>query len=241
MASRAQTHLQFYRQMQDAEYSTQDLVLVDRAYRLAMQLFAGHYRPNNKPFIAHLVGTASILAAVHQPAFVVAAGLLHSAYWLGLGRKGAGVKPRYRKDLAALLGAQAERLVYNYSNRRWSVEDFRLSADDVRSLAAEERQLYLIKLADVHEEFLDAGHLYQPRKKLLWDQDASASWLPDASQLIQALGFDAWAREFQRAIENRSRAIPAEIRGEASGSRILAPGWANSHWKNRVVRWLSRH
>jgi (p)ppGpp synthase/HD superfamily hydrolase len=83
MASRAQTHLQFCRQMQDAEYSTQDLVLVDRAYRLAMQLFAGHYRPNNKPFIAHLVGTASILAAVHQPAFVVAAGLLHSAYWLG--------------------------------------------------------------------------------------------------------------------------------------------------------------
>ena len=55
MGSYAQTHLQLYRQLQDGLYGEEDLVLVDRAYRVAMRLFAGHYRPNNKPFLMHLL------------------------------------------------------------------------------------------------------------------------------------------------------------------------------------------
>lgn len=213
---------------------------MDQAYRLAMQLFAGNYRPNNKPFIAHLVGTASILAAVHQPAFVIAAGLLHSAYFLGLGRKGAGIKPRYRKDLTMLIGVQSEQLVYEYSNRRWSVQDFGISADTLLARTSEEQLVYLIKLADIHEEFLDAGHRYQPRKKLLWDEDNKTCYLQGIGRLIEELGYESWAGEFQHAIENTAPAIPPEIRGQARSSHILAPGWSNKRWKNRLVRWLSR-
>ena len=241
MTARAQTNLQLYRQMQDCSYSQHDLVLVDKAHRLAMQLFAGYYRPNNKPFIAHLVGTASILAAAQQPAYVIAAGLLHSAYWLGLGRKGAGVKPHYRKELTTLLGVQAEQLVYEYSNRQWSVQDFSISVDDLLSLTAEEKLLYLIKLADIHEEFLDAGHHYQPKKKLLWDEDKSALYLQDVGRLIGELGYGNWAEEFRRAVETSSPEIPPAVCSQAKSSRILAPGWSNKRWKNRLLRWLSRH
>lgn len=236
----AQTNLQLYRQMQDCSYSPHDLVLVDKAHRLAMQLFAGQYRPNNKPFVAHLVGTASILAATHQPAYVVAAGLLHSAYWLGLGRKGERVKPRYRRELTTLLGAHAEQLVYEYSNRRWSVQDFSISPDDLLSLAAEEKLLYLIKLADIHEEFVDAGHHYQPHKKLLWDEDRKMSYLQDVGRLMEELGYEDWAVEFRRAVEASSPEVPPAIRGQLRSSRILAPGWSNKRWKNRLLRWLSR-
>ena len=90
----AQTHLQLYRQLQDAAYKEEDLLLIDRSYRYAMRIFSGQFRPNNKPFLMHLVGVASILASIRQPSYVVAAGLLHSAYALGLGLQGDRIRLR---------------------------------------------------------------------------------------------------------------------------------------------------
>jgi (p)ppGpp synthase/HD superfamily hydrolase len=188
----AQTHLQLYRQLQDASYSEEDVVLVDRAYRIAMRLFAGHYRPNNKPFLMHLVGVASILVNARQPAAVIAAGLLHSAY-LGRGRKGSRINRIHRKQIAASLGQKVEEMIYAYSNRNWSVHDFRGLGDNPPSLTVDDRQLYLIKLADIHEEFLDAGYLYQPGKKLLRDEDRNKSWLQDVGKQISTLGYESWA------------------------------------------------
>jgi (p)ppGpp synthase/HD superfamily hydrolase len=242
MVSYAQTHLQLYRQLKDGLYGEEDLVLVDGAYQIAMRLFAGHYRPNNKPFLMHLVGVASILANVRQPAVVVAAGLLHSAYPLGLGRKGNEVNLKYRKQIAASLGQEVEQLVYEYANRRWSVCDFRDDKDDVQSLTRDGRQLYLIKLADIHEEFLDAGHLYQPRKKLLWDEDTNESWLQDVAKRIESLGYESWAQEFRLAVDSNKGNLPDAIRGKANSSYIVAPGlWSDNHLKNRLLRWLARH
>lgn len=237
----AQTHLQLYRQLQDAEYGEADLLLVDRAYQIAMRLFSGHYRPNNKPFLIHLIGVASILANARQPAFVVAAGLLHSAYSLGLGYKDTHVKPRFRKEITEALGDDAEKLIYDYSSRIWSVQDFGSLAADLPSSAIEEQQLYLIKMADVHEEFLDNGQLFQPRKKLLWDTESNTSWLEDIANLIDRLGYESWARDFQRDVNIDEKKLPVAILGKASSSFILAPGLSNSSLKNRLVRWLSRH
>jgi (p)ppGpp synthase/HD superfamily hydrolase len=238
----AQTHLQLYRQLQEGLYSEEDLILADRAYQIAMRLFAGHYRPNNKPFLMHLVGVASILTNVRQPAVVIAAGLLHSAYPLGLRRKGNEVSRKHRKQIAAFLGQEVEQLIYEYANRRWSVFDFRDREEDVQSLTLDGRQLYLIKLADIHEEFLDAGHLYQPRKKLLWDEDKSESWLQDAATRIESLGYESWAQEFRLAVESNKGNLPDAILGKAKSSYIITPGLlSDNHLKNRLIRWLARH
>ena len=237
----AQTHLQLYRQLQDASFGEEDLVLVDRAYQIAMRLFAGYYRPNNKPFLVHLVGVASILLNARQPAVVIAAGLLHSAY-LGLGKKGSRVNRIYRKQIAESLGEKVEQLIHSYSNRHWSVRDFRDLEDDLPSFTIDDRQLYLIKLADIHEEFLDAGHLYQPRKKLLWDEDTNKAWLQDVAKRISTLGYESWAQEFQLAVDSNKGNIPDAIRGKASSSYVLAPGLPfDSHLKNRLIRWLARN
>jgi (p)ppGpp synthase/HD superfamily hydrolase len=235
----AQTHLQLYRQLQDASYGEEDLILVDRAYQIAMRLFAGYYRPNNKPFLMHLVGAASILVNVRQPAVVIAAGLLHSAY-LGRGRKGSRINRIRRKQIAASLGQKVEELIYAYSNRRWSVHDFRDLKDDPQSLTIEDRQLYLIKLADIHEEFLDAGHLYQPQKKLLGDEGTNNSWLQDVGKRISTLGYESWAREFQLAVDSNKGNIPEATRGKARSSYVLAPGLFDSHLKNMLIRLLAR-
>src|SRR6059058_2198532 len=76
----AQTNIELYGQLFQADSPDADLRGVQAAYELAMRLFAGHFRPNHKPFLAHLVGTASILAAHGGDSRLVAAGLLHSAY-----------------------------------------------------------------------------------------------------------------------------------------------------------------
>jgi (p)ppGpp synthase/HD superfamily hydrolase len=239
MAYYAQTHLQLYRQLQDASYNEEDVVLVDRAYRIAMRLFAGHYRPNNKPFLMHLVGVASILVNACQPAAVIAAGLLHSAY-LGRGGKGSRMNRIHRKRIAASLGQKIEEMIYAYSNRNWSVHDFRDLGDNLPSLTVDDRQLYLIKLADIHEEFLDAGYLYQPGKKLLRDENTNKSWLQDVGKRISTLGYESWAQEFQRAVDSNKGNILDAIRGRASSSYIQAPGLSDSHLKNRLIRWLAR-
>lgn len=238
----AQTHLQLYRQLQDGLYVEEDLILVDRAYQIAMRIFAGYYRPNNKPFLMHLVGVASILANVRQTAVVVAAGLLHSAYPLGLRRKGNEVNRRHREQIAASVGKEVEHLVYEYGNRRWSVCDFHDSEDDAQLLTLDGRQLYLIKLADLHEEFLDAGHLYQPRKKLLWDEDTNEFWLQDVAKRIESLGYESWAREFRLAVDSNKGKLPDAILGKANSSYIVTPGLlSDNHLKNRLIRWLARH
>src|SRR5262245_4841225 len=99
MRAYAQTNIQLFNQLRYYAYSDADLNLVRDAYELAMVLFSGRFQSSGKSFIAHVVGTASILAWVRLPAPVVAAGLLHNAYGsgdFGDGRRGA-TTPRRRR------------------------------------------------------------------------------------------------------------------------------------------------
>ena len=75
----AQTNLALYQQLHDLGYTPEKLADIREAYELATALFAGRFRPCGRPFTAHLVGTASVLAKLGAPAAVVAAGLLHAA------------------------------------------------------------------------------------------------------------------------------------------------------------------
>ena len=74
----AQTNLQLYAQLRRANADESDLALVRRGYDLAMHLCPASFRGSGKPLLAHLVGTASILASLGQPTRVVTAGLLHA-------------------------------------------------------------------------------------------------------------------------------------------------------------------
>jgi (p)ppGpp synthase/HD superfamily hydrolase len=236
-----QTHLQLYRQLQGNGYGEADLLLVDTAYRIAMRVFSGYYRPNNKPFLMHLVGVAGILARAHQPAFVIAAGLLHSTYSLGLGRRGGEVAPRVRQKMADALGEPAEHLIFAYSSRHWSVGDLRCLAGNLRSSQADQHQLCLVKIADLHEEFIDDGHCYQPQKRLLWDEETNTDWLEGIAELLDALGYADWSRDFRRAVAAGGTPRPDGLLGKAGSSFILAPGLSRSPLKQRLVRWLSRY
>lgn len=80
MHSYAQTNLQLFNQLRLEGYSNTELGCILNAYKLAMYLFTGCFRPSGKTFIAYVVGTASTLSSLHLPAKVVAAALIHAAY-----------------------------------------------------------------------------------------------------------------------------------------------------------------
>jgi GTP pyrophosphokinase len=58
-------------------YTNADREVVQRACRLAERAHAGQKRASGEPYINHCLAVAAILADLHMPAEVVAAGLLH--------------------------------------------------------------------------------------------------------------------------------------------------------------------
>ncbi|MEM8864816.1 MAG: hypothetical protein AAGF31_04650, partial [Planctomycetota bacterium] len=84
----AQTNLQLYRQLLDAQWPDADLATTRAAYELARQLFVHCHRPSQKPFLCHLVGAASALVAWEKQQPLVWAGRIlqpHHAAAEGLG------------------------------------------------------------------------------------------------------------------------------------------------------------
>ncbi len=157
--SYAQTNLQLYNQMLAGGYSDADLDRVRRCYGLVLYLFTGHYRANGKPFLIHLIGTASILAAIEAPIRVVCAGLLHAAYEHGdFGMEFPFSRRRARVRRSA--GQEVEELVVQYSRLEWVASKAPSYRRDLRAMAPTQRDVLLIRLANELEDSLDSGLLY---------------------------------------------------------------------------------
>jgi len=111
-ASCAQTNVQLYNQLWAAGWEDAGLLKARRAYELAAELFAGRFRPMGKPFVAHLVGVASLLQRFGAPPAAVVAGVVHSAYPQGdFGTGQTGRLPQHRERVREAIGPDAERLV----------------------------------------------------------------------------------------------------------------------------------
>ena len=158
----AQTNIQLYNQLRGRGLPLEDLLLVQRAYELLTTLYSGFYQADGKPFVAHPVGVASIVAELGQPAEIVAVALLHAVYdnagW-GDGRDG-GPTPERRAAVRDAVGGRAEELVVRFHEIR--IEPKKI-ADQRRVLAElddSDRRLMLVALADHLEKYVDLGALY---------------------------------------------------------------------------------
>lgn len=158
----AQTNLQLYNQAREQGRGVDDLVLLKRAYEFSTTLYTGYFQADGKPFVAHTVGVASILAHLGCPTEIVAAGLLHNVY--GNGDFGDGLlldaSPARRRVVRAGVGEVVEDLVYRF-------RDFRITPRTVDALSARlgeldetERALLLMDIADRLEKFVDHGVHY---------------------------------------------------------------------------------
>jgi (p)ppGpp synthase/HD superfamily hydrolase len=237
----AQTNLQLYRQLRHQGYSDEDLALIQRAYDLGVVLFTSSFRGSGKPLLAHLVGTASILASINEPARVVTAGLLHAAYALGdfgSGRKDlTGAK---RERLRKVVGADVEELVAQYTRFTWNKHTIPRILSGVATLEREARDVLVIRLANELEDHLDLGVLYCQNADSR--RDFIRSPLNQSVDMARMLGLTALAEALEAAFaEVLAAELPASLRTAQDVTFMQPPA---SHMPRPVVvmrRYLDDH
>jgi (p)ppGpp synthase/HD superfamily hydrolase len=214
MHSFAQTNIQLLNQLCDDGYSTAEILPIVTSYETAMRLFTGLFRASGKTFIAHLVGTASILGRLRASSSVVAAGLLHAAYSSGDfadGRK--GITNSRRDWLRSRVGTEIEEYVSRYAALKWTEDTAPVIWREIENLQFIDRDVLLIRLANELEEFMDFGILYSGEERRRQSTDGNAVERLMV-QMAEKLGYPALAAEMDKAFSETIRAeIPSALRG----------------------------
>lgn len=217
----AQTNLQLFNQLREAGYAEADLAGVAAAYELAMSLFSGQFRSSGKTFLAHLVGTASVLASCGEPPTVVTAGLLHAAYASGeWGDGGARVTDERRSRVRAAIGDEAERLVHRYTKLKWTTKTIPELASRVESLDLADRRVIVMRLANVLEDYLDGAMSYCQKG----GKEELAPPLRDlAVDMAERLGLAPLAEALSAAFEEKADDPPKSLVRAERSSFTVAP------------------
>lgn len=211
MHSYAQTNIQLLNQLRCDGYSNTELESIYSAYKLVMRLFTGSFRASGKTFIAHLVGTASILGHLHVCAKVIAAGLLHAAYaqgdFGGIGKQ--GISETKRKQVSHLVGKEIEEYIAKYTAFSWNERTIPEIYQQLDELGPSDRDVLLIRLANELEEYLDLGIVYCGDTKYQQYIQREGHLLVE---MAQKLGYPTLATELASAIEDNILAeIPTEL------------------------------
>jgi hypothetical protein len=239
VAEVAQTNLQLYNQLIARSWRVEDLARVKGAYDLAARLFSGRYRCSGKPFVDHLVGTASVVADLGERVDMVAAALLHAAYEQGdFGGGRAGRPEARRAAVARAVGSGAEALVFAYGTTPWTTDTLARRRTDADTLDAIERDVIVLRLANEADEHIDLGTRYCDRGGFaLYDEDAVA----EMALLAERIGVPALAVRL-RAIADAERGItvPVPLRSSASGSEVIVPRSARRPFARSARHLLGR-
>jgi (p)ppGpp synthase/HD superfamily hydrolase len=197
--SLAHTHIQLLNDMRRDGYDQPAMEAVFRAYRLCIELCGG-YQPCGKPFIVHLLRTASILAALKRPPETIAAGLLHSIYAFGdFGGGGRKASPAKRAAVAARVSDPVESLVSAYDRMTWSDDTLQTAVSGFSRLDRLSRECLLIRLANDLEQMTDLDMLYRTKfQEALSRISRRIEWMEELARL---LGYDALATSLRQAFE----------------------------------------
>lgn len=206
MHSYAQTNIQLFNQLHREGYRPAELETVVAAHELATALMTGQFRASGKTFIAHLVGTASIVASLHAARPIVAAALLHAAYSAGdFGDDRPGASDAKRDQVRSAVGDEIEDYVWRYHNLPWDDQTVRTVAEGLDGMTAVERGVVLMRLANELEDFLDLGMLYCGDQKRAWTSGNDRSQL--TIEIARNLGYPALAGELQRTFDETAKAV----------------------------------
>lgn len=224
MHSYAQTNIQLFNQLHREGYGAADFTAVASSYELTTELMTGQFRASGKTFIAHLVGTASILATLHAASELVAAALLHAVYSAGdFGDDSRGISDAKRERIRSAVGERTEDHVYRYHNLAWNDQQIRSVSGSLDSMTTVERDVVLMRLANELEDHLDLGMLY------CGDQKRSYSSGTLRCQLLvgiaRKLGYPDLADELRQTIEESAAAIvpPELLHANARNASFVLP------------------
>jgi (p)ppGpp synthase/HD superfamily hydrolase len=223
MESRAQTNIQLFNQLRHSGYTDDDAMRIKDVYWLAVGLFASAFRASGKPFLVHLVGTASILTALRVPTAVVAGGLLHAAYSLGeFGAGWRGVSDGKRAYVRRAAGSEVENLVFRYTQLRWDIETLSTIRSGLQRLTPVDRDVVLVRLANELDDHLDLETLYcgNADNRRAVGETRQRPYV----ELAQELGFPELAAALDRAFRAvLSADVPPRLRTDRRASFHVRP------------------
>lgn len=209
----AQTNIQLINQLRRDGYSLGELDGILTSYELVIRLFTGRFRASGKTFVAHLVGTASILGSLHVSHKLVAAGLMHAIYQTGdFGDGEKGISESKRAQVRAVVGEEVEEYVARYTALQWNSELIPTIYNGLDTLEPVDRDVLLMRLANELEEYLDLGIFYcgdERRQQTNYVNDSGESMI----RIAERLGFPTLATNLAQAFKEAAVAdIPLALR-----------------------------
>lgn len=213
----AQTNLDLYRQLHRCGYTFENLQRVRDCYGLAMELFSDRFRASGKPFVSHLIGTASVLAEMGERPSLVGAGLLHAVYVSGVFPGDCSTAGDKRQMIRAVAGDEAEELVWGYTYFDWSAKGIECLDEAFDETEAREKDIVLMRLANELDDYLSLGMQFcnEKRENLAVDEESCINL---ARQLDHPNLANALADNYQE--HRQGRWASAFARDEAGSFRI---------------------
>jgi (p)ppGpp synthase/HD superfamily hydrolase len=222
MREHAQTNLQLYNQLVARGWSDAELACARRAYELATDLFAGQLRPSGKTFVAHVVGTASALAAAGARAELVVAGLIHAAYTHGDFGDGRWDAAEFKRTIVrAAVGATAEALVDEYARLPYTTAAVDDWLERAAVLRPTEHDLVVIRLANEVDVHTDLGARYFDRGEPSVASDARFAALGALAERMDELALAEPIRS--TSARERGADVPEVLWSVATRSYTTAP------------------
>jgi (p)ppGpp synthase/HD superfamily hydrolase len=247
----AQTNIQLYGQLEASGYSEEEIGKVARAYRISQKLFTAMFRGSGRPFLCHLVGTASILARDRASATEVTAALLHAAYASGsfpMDTQRAGFEAK-REWIRKEVGEETEALIYDYHRFSWNSDALKRLANET---TPELLPILRLRLANELDDLADNGIRYSgSAKSAMLDNCDNRELL---ALLAGRVGLPHLEHELSLSLENYGRINDRHVIEETVGrdfSYILLPpvaterlsfrfGKFSDRVKKRITRLFSR-
>lgn len=207
----AQTKIGLFQQLQLDGYTHTQLLLVLRTFEFAAAVFSGRFQTCGKPFLAHGIGTASILGHLRTPAELVAAGLIHNVYLYG--EFGSGVVGSSRsktKYLRRIVGDEVEVYLARFA-------EFGIAPHSIQRLQTElprfsffERQILLLSLCETLEKLQNLEPFYQSNfadiNKFFTEQSETFT------EMAKALRYPVLAEAFANSIQEiQSDRVPVGL------------------------------
>lgn len=215
----AQTNLELYAQAIERGYDETRLKQLSEAYRFALRQVYPLVRGSEKPFIAHLVGTASLVLESAAPADWVLGALLHALYQRRVPFEGCLAPDARRPVVAARFGTAVDDLLFRYT----AMED----SDPAGWLVAGkviEPDVLTLRLADELEDLVgyalavhgsrDPGDASE-KGGYLWRCQSKSTMAPAFYAAIQRLGLRGMERGLRHWLDFTS--YPAAFAAARTG------------------------
>lgn len=216
----AQTNLELYVQAIGHGYSGEQRRRLADAYELALRQVFSLARGSGKPFIAHLVGTASLVLESGRPDDWVLGALLHAVYQRRVPFQGGLSPEQRRRVIAEKFGSVVDDLVNRYT--AFESEDLSRPVTDFSDSDADVLTLRLAdELEDVTGYALALHGSDDPtvRGSAAWRSAAKGREAPALLGLARHLGLDGIERGLSLWLD--ASTVP-------EGLRDMRTGWLSS-------------